>query len=174
MRRVRGCLWTTAADWLIHAGHTTLDALREYAESSHIHGVVRARTVLTHVREGVESPMETLVRLLLEFARLPKLECNGDILFDGRFVARCDMVYRAYKVAIEYDGIWHEREPKQRQRDLRRREELEALGWTIIVVTSEDLRHKQQIALRVHRALVANGYVGPEPVFNAMWTRWFA
>ena len=164
----------TAGDWLIHAGHTTLADLRAYAEASHIHGVVRARAVLAYVRESVESPMETLVRLMLELARLPMLECNVDILVDGRFIARCDLVYRAYKVAIEYDGMWHERAPKQRQRDLRRREELEAAGWTVIVVTSVDLLHKKQIVLRAHRALVSNGYTGPEPVFNAMWTRWFA
>lgn len=163
-----------AADWLIHAGHTSLTTLRGYVESSHIHGVVRARMVLAYVAEGAESPMETLIRLLIVFARLPAPECNVEILSAGRFIARCDLVYRVHKVAVEYDGIWHEREPAQRRRDLHRREELEALGWTVIVVTSEDLKHKRQVVLRVHRALVAHGYTGPAPIFNDTWQRWFS
>lgn len=163
----------TAGDWLIHARHTTLAQLREYAEVSHIHGVVRARAVLAYVCEGAESPMETLVRLILVFARLPKPECNVSIFRDAAFVARCDLVFRALKVVVEYDGEWHERSRKQRQRDLVRREELEALGWTVIVVTVGDLTDKRTVVRRVHRALVANGYDGPEPVFNIMWTKWF-
>ncbi|MGH3359585.1 MAG: DUF559 domain-containing protein [Nocardioidaceae bacterium] len=164
----------TAGDGLIHAGRTTLLALREYAVTSHIHGVVRARLALGLVCDGVESPMETLVRLSLVFARLPRPECNAEIHREGVFVARCDLVFRAYKVIVEYDGEWHERSRRQRQRDRARLEDLEALGWTVIVVTVEDLKKKRNIVHRVHRALVAHGYTGADPHFNAMWTKWFA
>ena len=166
-------LLVTAGDALIHANHTRLDALREYAETSHIHGVIRARWVLRYVSEKVESPMETLVRLMLIFARLPRPDCNPDLLRYGHFVARCDLVYHAYKVIVESDGEWHERSRTQRERDRTRREDLESLGWTVIIVLVEDLKDKRRIVHRVHDALVANGYDGPAPHFNAMWTKWF-
>ncbi|KAA1422417.1 DUF559 domain-containing protein [Mumia zhuanghuii] len=164
-----------AADHLIHAGHTTLAELRAYLDQCHIDGVVRARRAFAYVRERVESPMETLVRLVLVFARLPEPDPNPDVLdAAGRFVARCDLVYWKYRVIVEYDGAWHERSKKQRARDRTRREALERLGWTIIVILDDDLANKKAIVWRVYGALRDNGYDGPRPHFNAMWTRWFA
>lgn len=163
-----------AAEMLLNLKHTTREALWDYAMTRHLDGVVRARRVLHYVREGVESPMETLVRLMIIFARLPEPEPNPDI-FDlrGNFVARGDLVYFEWKVLVEYDGWQHERDPKQRQRDRERREALEALGWRVIVVTSEDLRNKREVVRRVHRAIEARGYEGASPVFNDSWDRWF-
>jgi hypothetical protein len=164
-----------AAEHLMHHGHTTLTELRDYLDACHIDGVVRARRAFGYVREGVESPMETLVRLALVFARLPEPEPNPDVLDAvGRFVARCDLVYWEYRVVVEYDGAWHERSKKQRARDRTRREALERLGWTVIVVLEDDLPNKRAIVWRVYLALRDNGYDGPSPHFNAMWTRWFA
>ena len=163
-----------AIEWMIHTGATTLERLWAYAESRHLDGVVRTRRVIPLVRERVESPMETVVRLMLVFARLPEPECNRDI-FDavGNFLARGDMVYFGYKVLIEYDGWQHERDSKQRQHDRERRELLEANGWRVIVVTSEDLKHKEQIPWRAYEALKARGYGGQPPRLNIMWTTWF-
>ena len=62
-------------------------------------------------------------------------------------------MYRRHKVLVEYDGWYHERDAWQRQRDILRREALEAEGWRVIVVTSADMRHPKQIAARVARAL---------------------
>ncbi|MGH3424266.1 MAG: DUF559 domain-containing protein [Nocardioidaceae bacterium] len=164
----------TAGDWLLHLRQTDLETLTGYAYRSHLDGVLRARRALAWVRKRVESPMETLVRLMIVFARLPEPETNLDIQdATGRFVARGDMPYFDYKVLVEYDGVWHERDPWQRQRDRERREDLDALGWTVIVILAEDLKDKREIVWRVYRALTANGYVGREPHFNAIWTKWF-
>lgn len=163
-----------AAEWLLHTGATTLEKLWIYAESRHLDGVVRTRRVLPLVREGVESPMETIVRLMLVFARLPEPECNRNIVdAAGNFIARGDLVYFRYRVLIEYDGWQHERDARQRQRDRERREALEAVGWRVIVVTSEDLKAGEQIPNRVYEALKARGYEGPPPRINAMWSTWF-
>jgi hypothetical protein len=161
-------------DWLLHHGHTTLDRLLTYAIERHLHGVRRARRALRFVREGVESPRETSVRLQLVFARLPEPECNVDILdATGRFLARGDMVYRRWKVLVEYDGWHHERDARQRQRDIGRRERLELNGWTVVVVTIGDFAHPREIAWRVYTALKAKGYAGQRPVTSVIWTRWF-
>lgn len=163
-----------AAEHLIHKEHTTYGQLQAYLEQCHLDGVVRARRVFAYVRERVESPMETLVRLALVFARLPEPEPNPDILDGaGRFVARCDLVFWQWRVIVEYDGAWHERSRKQRARDRTRREALERLGWTVIVVLEDDLAHMKQVVWRVYGALRDNGYTGARPHFNTMWTRWF-
>lgn len=164
-----------AGDWLLHLERTDLATLTAYTMRAHLDGVRRARRALLVVRERVESPMETLVRLMLLFARLPEPDTNRDI-FDahGRWITRGDMPYFAYKVLVEYDGQWHDRSQKQRQRDRERREQLEADGWAVILVTSEDLKDKAEIVRRVHRALTSRGYDGRAPHFNVMWTTWFA
>ena len=113
-------------DALVHGGKITLEALTAFCVRSHLDGVVRARRAVLLVREGVESFLETDVRLLLVFARLPVGSCNIDIRDDaGRFLARGDIVLEAYKVVVEYDGWHHERDARQRQKDHLRRERLE-------------------------------------------------
>lgn len=148
-------------DWLVAQQQTDLLTLRAYVLQSHLDGVQRARRAVELVREGVESPRESDVRLVLITSGLPEPEINTQITDDdGMFLARGDLVYRRWKVLVEYDGWQHERDATQRQRDHLRREALEAAGWRVIVVTTADMRHPQSVAARVRCALVARGYVG--------------
>lgn len=161
-------------DWLIHMGATSHGALAEYCLERHLAGVRRARRAVAHLCTGAESPMETHLRLMLVFARLPHPLCNADIVdSSGTFLARGDLVYPEFKVLVEYDGRHHESDPWQRQRDRVRREQLEGAGWRVIIVTVEDLRHSREIPYRVFRALEARGYSGPRPVLSSMWSAWF-
>jgi very-short-patch-repair endonuclease len=163
-----------AGDTLIRLGHTTPERLRQYAEQRHLDGVIRARRAARDVRAGVDAVSETDTRLLLRFARLPEPEVNGWIINGaGIAIARADLVYRAYRVLVEYDGWHHERDARQRQKDHLRRERLDAAGWTVIVITAEDMKNPLGIVRRVHAALVARGYRGPTPVMSATWHRWF-
>jgi very-short-patch-repair endonuclease len=163
-----------AGDWLVRLGLTTPDTLMAFAMGSHLSGVRRARRIAPHVRERVDSVMETDLRLLLRFARLPEPEVNG-VITDafGAFLARGDLVFRRWRVVVEYDGWHHERDARQRQKDHLRRERLEADGWRVIVVTSEDMRRPSAIVARVHAALTLAGYTGPTPVMSDSWRRWF-
>jgi very-short-patch-repair endonuclease len=163
-----------AGDELVRLGLTTPDRLRQYAEARHLDGVVRARRAAVYVRSRVDSVKETDLRLLLRFARLPEPEVNGVIVNDvGLFVARGDLVYRRFRVVVEYDGWHHERSARQRRKDILRRERLEAAGWTVVIVTVADMQDPLGIVRRVHAALVAGGYDGPAPVMSSVWTRWF-
>lgn len=164
-----------AGDALVHARLVTLDQLRDFCVRSHLDGVVRARRAVALVREGVESFLETDVRLILVFARLPVDGCNVDILDDaGRFVARGDILFSRFKVLVEYDGWHHERDARQRQKDHLRRERLEAAGWIVIVVTIQDMKDPLGIVRRVTAALDRRGYRGPSPVMSVTWRAWFA
>jgi hypothetical protein len=162
-------------DWLIHTGRTSFDALVAYALDRHLHGVRRARRAVAYVRDNVESPMETIIRLMLVFARLPEPACNVALLDDdGHFLGRGDLVLARWKVLVEYDGWHHERSAAQRQQDIRRRERIEAAGWIVIVMTSADLGRAYEIPWRVHRAIATRGYAGRPPRMNVMWHRWFS
>jgi hypothetical protein len=161
-----------AGDWLIQHGLTTLAGLQHFVDTVHDHGVKRARRAMAWVRERAESPRETILRLMIVFARLPEPEPNVPLGDADRFVARPDLVYVRYR-AVEYDGRYHFRDSAQRDRDIARREALEALGWRVIVITAEGMSRPHEVVWRVYRALRDRGYDGPPPIFNDMWTTWF-
>jgi hypothetical protein len=154
-------------DWLLAEGHTDLITLRDFVVESHLDGVLRARDAAAMVREGAESVRESAVRWEIARSGLPEPELNTDILDElVRFLARGDLVYRTWKVLVEYDGWHHERDALQRQRDHLRREALEAAGWRVIVITAADMRSPRTVVQRVHEAISARGYSGPTPRFG--------
>ena len=156
-----------AGDWLVRLGVTSPMTVQDYANHRHLDGVVATRSSATLVREHVDSVRETDVRLTLIACRLPEPETNAAILDDlGQFLARGDMVYRRWKIVIEYDGWHHERDASQRRKDILRRERLEAAGWRVIVIVSEDMKNPTSVVSRVWEALVGAGYAGPPPVYD--------
>lgn len=104
-------------------------------------GASRLRRALELVDPRAESGPETRVRLLLLRAGLPTPSINHVVRdpLSGSFVARVDLAWPESMLAVEYDGDLH-REPARWQRDLRRREALERLGWSVVVLTAADLR----------------------------------
>ncbi len=123
-------------------------------------GLARLRGVLPLVDGGAESPQETRTRLVLIDAGLPAPQTQIRVCDEyGDFVARIDMGYRELLVGIEYDGPQHWTDPAQRQRDIDRHAALLDLGWTIIRVSSELLRHRQGTFIaRVVAAMRAAGW----------------
>lgn len=150
-----------AGDWLIANRQTDLNTLDSYVTLSHLDGVQRARKAIPLLRAGVESVMESDVRLVLQRHGLPEPTVNPNIYDScGLFLARGDLVYESYKVLVEYDGWQHERDARQRQHDHLRRERLEAEGWRVIVVTAVDLKDPRSVAMRVFAALKQRGFQG--------------
>lgn len=159
-----------AGDWLIRNGHMTQESFLVFVHEHHFDGVQRARQVAQLIEVGSESPRESLVRLILELAGLPRPACNFTYGDEHEAFARPDMSYPTWFVAIEYDGRQHGISLSQRVHDVWRREQMERLGWTFIVVTAADIHRPQEIVRRVHRALVDHGYSGPVPEFPTDWT----
>lgn len=118
-------------------------------------GIDRLRSALEEARPGVDSPMETPTRCLLVRAGLPEPEINGEIVVDGVLLAQPDLLYREQRVAIEFDGMHHFSDKRQRDHDLERDERLRALGWTVIRVTATMLARPWLIVDRVRAALAA-------------------
>jgi hypothetical protein len=102
-------------------------------------GIRAAHDVLGLVDPGAESPQETRVRLLLIHAGFPRPETQIPV-YDayGRLVGELDMGWRDVKVGVDYDGEHHRRSRRQFDRDIRRHEDVQELGWLDVRITAED------------------------------------
>jgi hypothetical protein len=125
-------------------------------------GKTAARKAAELIRPGAESRPETLLRLALIAAGLPEPEVNVNIVDrSGRFLGRGDLVYRQWRVIVEYDGDHHRTETRQFDRDIRRLDDLAADGWRVVRVVGRSFFTDRQACLtRVARALTDAGW-GP-------------
>jgi len=123
-------------------------------------GTVKARRAVGLVRQGAESRPETLVRLAIVDAGLPEPELNVDVrAADGTFIGRGDMVYRRYRVVVEYDGDQHRTDTRQYDRDVGRLDLFAAHGWRVVRLTGRAFFADREICLaRIEQALVARGW----------------
>jgi very-short-patch-repair endonuclease len=138
-------------------------------------GAKLARRAAHYVRDGVDSAMESRLRMLVVLAGLPVPQVNFILRHpDGSWRMRFDLCYPALKLIIEYDGRQHAKNSAQWQRDLKRREVLDALGWRIIVITADDFYNApEQILARVRAALIERGATGIRRQFKTEWLRYF-
>ena len=67
------------------------------------------------------------------------------------------MGWRQWKVAVEYDGVQHWTDPRQRAWDIERIALLEAAGWVVIRVSSGMLARPHVILERIRSTLRARG-----------------
>ena len=142
----------TAGDSLVRHAGSSPEALIEKAKSAAgVRGIRLAREAAALVRRGVDSPMESRLRLLLVLAGLPEPEVGRPVYSsDGGWLAQPDLSYPALKIAIEYDGRHHLHDARQWQRDIRRRENLEREGWLVRVITAADLdRAPETVVARI-------------------------
>lgn len=162
-------------DSLVGRRRTTPDQLTEAAASFRGKGARLARRAAALVRYGVDSPMESRLRLLIVLAGLPEPAVNFTVRDEeGAVVMRFDLSYPDLKVIIEYDGRQHARDDVQWARDIARREELDRLGWRLIIVRAEDIYARPDTTLnRVRDALRARGAKNLPGKFKAEWTQHF-
>ncbi len=146
-------------DQMVARGLTDPVSLSEAAAQTTRRGARLARRASALVRERTESSMETRARLLFVLAGVPEPKVNIEITVrNGRIRYRVDLAWPEFRVAVEYDGRHHiEREP-QWQADLGRREDIEAEGWRVIVLTAPDIFRTPEATLeRTVRALRSAG-----------------
>ena len=142
-----------AGDWLIQRRRPLTSPARleaAVAQYSGQRGVKNLRQAASLLNERAESPRESLLRVEVILAGLPAPEVNVE-LFDsrGRFLARADLLYREYRLILEYEGLQHLTDRAQWQRDIDRTHALEDEGWRIIRVTAEDLRDPRRLIKRI-------------------------
>lgn len=149
-------------DALLRAtGTTVAEVLPVVDRHKGARGIVALREALALADPGAESPQETRTRLVLLRGGLPTPATQVEVFDDGRFVARVDLGYDEWKVAIEFDGAQHWLDPVQRTRDIDRIADLEAAQWRVIRVSAELLRLRPHVVIaRVEAALRAAGWRG--------------
>lgn len=112
-------------------------------------GARLARRVARLVRVGVDSPMETRLRLLIVLAGLPEPKVNQILRHpDGEWWVRLDLSYPQQKVLIEYDGRQHADSRSQWRKDIQRRELLQRWEWRTVTVTAEGVFDEPARTLR--------------------------
>jgi Protein of unknown function (DUF559) len=114
-------------------------------------GLRQLEKALGLVDIGSQSPRETSLRLLLIRAGLPRPTTQIPVATDQGQMYYLDMGWEDLMVAVEYDGEHHRLDRWQYNKDNRRREKLERLGWIVIRVTATD--RPDDIVARVRDAL---------------------
>ncbi|MCF6386361.1 DUF559 domain-containing protein [Mycobacterium sp. MBM] len=121
-------------------------------------GVRRAEATLALVDGGAESPQESRVRLMLIKAGLPVPETQIEFFDEyGAAFIRSDMGWRSWKVLVEYDGVQHWSDSRQRAWDIERAAVLESMGWAVIRVSAAMLRRPEVFIERVRVKLRERG-----------------
>jgi hypothetical protein len=140
--------------WRVDEPLATLDELEESVSAGRRVGIGRLREALPRARARVASRTETWTRLTLIDAGLPEPELAYDVHEAGIRIACVDLAYPELKIAIEYEGEHHLRDPDQWNHDIARYEALEAAGWHVIRVTKAELFDAPgRLAARVRRAI---------------------
>ncbi|MFD6754183.1 hypothetical protein [Micromonospora gifhornensis] len=88
---------------------------------------------------GAESAQESRLRVRLVLAGVPQPVTQFVVQRDGRFIARVDLAWPHLRIAVEYDGLWHD-DPEQLHRDRRRLNRLLGEDWIVLHVTARRLR----------------------------------
>lgn len=158
-------------DQLVAHGHLSANGLRVFCANRSLAGVKAARRAAAYVRAGVDSPMESRLRMLLVLAGLPEPVVNAVVRADdGAPLRRYDLSYPGAKVAVEYDGRHHVERVDQWERDLDRREAIDDSSWRLLVVTARDIYSRPEDTVRrVHRLLLARGMPGTPAVLSEGW-----
>ncbi len=119
-----------------------------------------AQAAVKWMRVGAESRRETMLRLALIRSGLPEPETNVEIVC-GAHQYFGDLVYRRWKVLVEYDGEQHRTETRQYRRDIERHDALIREGWIHIReglhTPSEGMR---STPLLTRQALLSRGWAG--------------
>jgi very-short-patch-repair endonuclease len=109
---------------------TALDKTRDYWSPA-------ARAAAAYVRDEVDSPMESRLRMLLVLAGLPEPKVNHKLRDEnGDVVVRFDLSYPDVRVIVEYEGRQHVEVKATWEDDLERREYLDGIEWRVIKVTA--------------------------------------
>ncbi|MGC5032426.1 endonuclease domain-containing protein [Micromonospora sp. DT229] len=127
-------------DALLATGLTEVSTLRGYALARVGRRGWRAMLRAVDLADaGAESPQESRTRVRLVLAGLPRPRTQWVVSAHGRFLARVDLAWPEYRVAVEYDGRWHD-DPGQFDADRRRLNRLVGSDWIVVHLTAKRLR----------------------------------
>ena len=148
-----------AGDWMVRRHGVRVRDLRRTAMRATGPSARLVRRAARYVRERVDSPMETRLRMLIVLAGLPEPVVNSTVHdVDGMPVRRFDLSWPEVRVIVEYDGRHHVEIIEQWESDIDRREEVDDQGWRVLVVVASGIyTDPGRTVARVFRLLRARG-----------------
>lgn len=161
-------------DNLLRRNRATIEQLKNAGANHQGDGARTARRAAALVRDRVDSPMETRLRLLIVFAGLPEPSVNLKVRdSEGQVIARFDLSYERYRILIEYDGRQHADDVQQWDSDLDRREWLDRNHWRLVVVTAKGIYQQPERTIRrIVDVMRERGM--PVPPVRDQWRQHFA
>lgn len=149
---------------------TTVAKLNSYAQrAAGMDGIVQTRRALRYVLPGSASSMETTLAMLLDLPAMmggdslsfPQLNKRIDPAKRTRGLAsqsfyKCDLYWEKAKLAVEYESNLYHTGAHRLAKDSKRRDELTAMGVTVITVTASqvyNLREYDKLARTIARHL---------------------
>lgn len=137
--------------------------LRELAKNGR-HGTAAMRALLAQRATGraPESPLETQVIRAIRNAGLPTPQRQYSIRCGSQLTARLDLAWPSHRVAVEVDSYRFHSGRVEWERDLARRNALEALGWTVLHVTARQLKTGEFVRQLGVLLRVQTSFFGPE------------
>lgn len=161
-------------DWLVHHRHLSAEDVRTLALSALWRdGAHEAVWVLDHLDGRSRSLMESETRAVLRFSGLPTPEVNVPVDVGEDIEVIADLLYRIWRLVVEYEGVQHQEDRAQYNADLDRYALLRGAGIPYVQVTKEKLQHSRTLVGEIYRALLALGYDGPAPSFGEHWRQLF-
>lgn len=143
-------------EWRVTRPLATLENLRESTLQGRRVGIVALRDAIPRLRTRSASRTETWMRLTIVDGGLPEPVLNAEVWEEGDYLGTVDGAYVEAKIAMEYEGEHHLRDPEQWAYDIGRYDRMRASGWMVIRVTKGDLfTHPGRLVARVRAALAA-------------------
>jgi len=150
----------SALDDALRRGLTSLESLGRHVERLrrlHARETTIVRTAVE--RRGAlvrlpESPLESRLLHVIRDRGFPTPEPQFVITDGSEFVARVDFAWPSALVALEAQSFQFHSGRRPLDRDARRRNELEALGWRIFEATARDVEQPDRLVELLTRALV--------------------
>ncbi len=160
-------------DSLVKAKRTTPSALVRVADEISGPYSRLARRAAALVRTGVDSPMESRLRLLIVLAGLPEPKVDHRVHDkDGRLLYRYDLSYLEWRLVIEYDGRQHADDETQWFADIDRDEQLDDWNIRKLVIVARDIfRTPARTLQRITKAMRGQGM--DVPPLSDEWRRHF-
>jgi len=147
------------ADSAIRLGVSRPELERVAQDCTRWPGICKAREVLAFADGRAESPLESVSRVVFHEMLLPTPELQAVLVRDefGHPKTIVDFYWEEFRVVGEADGLLKYDDDEEERRSLReeklRQEELEALGFTVVRWTWDDIwRRPDWVVARLRRA----------------------
>jgi very-short-patch-repair endonuclease len=142
------------------AAHIDPRLLDELADEANRHGgrrgIARAHRALRLASPGAESPLETLLRLLIVLAGLPAPDVQVPIRA-GRKTYFADLGYREQRLVLEADGRDHHSERRKVAEDMVRHNAMVGAGWRVLRFTWAQVVYQPEVVIAAIRQALYGG-----------------